>query len=274
MKKSFQSIFTIFFIFCMILGISTTVFASETDIDTALEQRGYPKIVLETLDTDLKEELLNEKVDFAGATMSYYNEEEGVFSDLDINEDGTYISPKGQISTSDLSLAFIYCKYKDDYGRLNYIKVIYNYKWLHLPICRWQDPIAVSWDSSKFEMADNSFRKYDKYDGYYSDGTNSHFVQSQTHSYEPGFANASPSGVSWYADLKGYVGIIPTSLYGYATFNLVPKNTTYSGSSTLYGHYVHPTIAGSISVDVETYGSFSISGISSYDDHGSQHTIS
>ena len=73
-------------------------------------------------------ELYYENVDFAGAVMSYYDEENSVFLDITINEDGTYISPRGQISASDLSLANMYAKYKDSAGRLSYIKIIYNYK--------------------------------------------------------------------------------------------------------------------------------------------------
>ena len=78
----------------------------------------------------------------------------------------------------------------------------------------------------------------------------------------------------WYADLKGYIGVQPTKLYGSGTFKLAPKSTTTSGSTTLYGHYVHPKAELGLSVNVSSYGSFSISGGSNYDERGSQKTIS
>ena len=156
------------------------------------------------------------------------------------------------------------------------IKVTYNYNWLNLPFFRWQDPTSVSWDDSKFQMTDNSFSKVDKYDGYVI-GPNGELLgpyTNQTHSSENGYANASNAGVSWYADLKGYIGVQPTKLYGSGTFKLAPKSTTTSGSTTLYGHYVHPKAELGLSVNVSSYGSFSISGGSNYDERGSQKTIS
>lgn len=90
------------------------------------------------------------------------------------------------------------------------------------------------------------------------------------YSSENGYANASNAGVSWYADLKGYIGVQPTKLYGSGTFKLAPKSTTTSGSTTLYGHYVHPKAELGLSVNVSSYGSFSISGGSNYDERGSQ----
>lgn len=59
-----------------------------------------------------------------------------------------------------------------------------------------------------------------------------------------------------------------------------PKSTSKkvkevtSGSTTLYGHYVHPKAELGLSVNVSSYGSFSISGGSNYDERGSQKTIS
>lgn len=250
MKKVYLTTLAVLLTFCMMCGLSINTFASEDttiDYDTALEQRGYPQIVLETLDISLKEELYYENVDFAGAIINYYDEENGIFSDITIKEDGTYMNQKEQISSSDLSLANIYAKYKDSSGQLNYIKVIYNYKWINLPLFRWQDSIAVSWDNNLFEMSANSFKKYDKYNGYDADGN---FYQGQIHSSGTDFANASNSGVSWYADLKGYIGLRASNLYGYATFNLVPKYNTYSGSLTLYSHYIHQTVQGNIGITV------------------------
>ncbi len=97
-----KKLLAVIFALCMLCDLSITAFA--------------------------KEELYYENVDFAGAVMSYYDEENSVFLDITINEDGTYINPRGQISASDLSLANMYAKYKDSAGRLSYIKIIYNYK--------------------------------------------------------------------------------------------------------------------------------------------------
>ena len=72
-------------------------------------------------------------------------------------------------------------------------------------------------------MTDNSFSKVDKYDGYVI-GPNGELLgpyTNQTHSSENGYANASNAGVSWYADLKGYIGVQPTKLYGRAHSNLL-----------------------------------------------------
>lgn len=214
---------------------------------------------------------------FCGAVITYYDENSGTYSEIDVNEDGTYIAPRGQISTSDLSLSFTYSRSPAAKNtKLSYIKVTYNYNWLNLPFFRWQDPTSVSWDDSKFQMTDNSFSKVDKYDGYVI-GPNGELLgpyTNQTHSSENGYANASNAGVSWYADLKGYIGVQPTKLYGSGTFKLAPKSTTTSGSTTLYGHYVHPKAELGLSVNVSSYGSFSISGGSNYDERGSQKTIS
>ena len=90
----------------------------------------------------------------------------------------------------------------------------------------------------------------------------------------PAYGVFPAAGVSWYADLKGYIGVQPTKLYGSGTFKLAPKSTTTSGSTTLYGHYVHPKAELGLSVNVSSYGSFSISGGSNYDERGSQKTIS
>lgn len=263
----------------MIICIPLNIFAAENnaiDIDSLLIERGYPQIVLDTMDDDTKLDIYNENVSFLGAIVSYYDEDNDLFIDIQINEDGSYIAPRGQISTSDLSLSFTYSRSPSKpTTELSYIKVTYSYNWLNLPFWRWQDPVSISWDDSKFEMADNSFSKIDKYDGYIVDTNGILYgpYTNQIHSSENGYANASAAGVSWYADLKGYVGIQPTKLYGSCTFNLTPKSTTYSGSTTLYGNYIHPKADLGISVNVSSYDSFSISGGSNYDERGNQQTI-
>ena len=280
-KKHFKKLVSVALTAVMALGMTTTAFANEKDtlnLDAALMEKGYPQIVLDTMDEDTKMDIYNEgDFAFCGAVITYYDENSGTYSEIDVNEDGTYIAPRGQISTSDLSLSFTYSRSPAAKNtKLSYIKVTYNYNWLNLPFFRWQDPTSVSWDDSKFQMTDNSFSKVDKYDGYVI-GPNGELLgpyTNQTHSSENGYANASNAGVSWYADLKGYIGVQPTKLYGSGTFKLAPKSTTTSGSTTLYGHYVHPKAELGLSVNVSSYGSFSISGGSNYDERGSQKTIS
>lgn len=279
MKNLLKKLLSLSLIVTCVLGLSQTAFAETTmpasDLDSLLESRGYPKIVLESMDNDLKEIIYNENNEFSGATVSYYDDTSNTFTDISIDENGDYILPRGQISTSSLSMALIYTKNKASNGNLNSIRIYYNYKWLKLPVFRWQDPIAVSWDNTKFQMSDNSFKKVDKYDGYIVDSNGTmHTYTNQIHSSENGYANASNAGVSWYADLKGYTGIIPTNLYGYAIFDLVPTHSTSSGSTTLYAHYVHPTAAINIGINIASYGNFSISGGGDYDERGNQHTIS
>lgn len=279
MKKHFRKLVGLALAAIMIMGMSVTAFAREdqsSSLDSILLQRGYPQIVLDTMDIDAKADICADNVTFAGAVITYYDEEDAVFREISVNEDGTYNSPKGQIPTADLSLSFTYSKSETSSGRLNYIKITYNYNWLKLPVFRWQDPVSVSWDNSKFEMMDNSFSKVDKYDGLVvnANGVVVGTVTDQVHSSEDGYANASNAGVTWYADLKGYIGVQPTKLYGYGTFKIAPTSTTSSGSSTLYGHYVHPKAELGLSVNVSSYGSFSISGGSNYDERGNQKTIS
>lgn len=280
LKKHLKKLVSITLTAVIVMGMSVTAFASETDVfnlDAALMEKGYPQIVLDTMDEDTKLDIYNEgDIAFCGAVISYYDETNGTYSEIDVNEDGTYIAPRGQISTSDLSLSFTYSRVPATRNtKLSYIKVTYSYDWLHLPFFRWQDPTSVSWDNSKFKMMDNSFSKIDKYDGYVV-GPNGELYgpyTDQTHSSENGYANASNAGVSWYSDLKGYAGVQPTKLYGSGSFKLAPVSTTYSGSTTLYGHYVHPKADLGISVNVSSYGSFSISGGSNYDERGNQKTI-
>lgn len=260
----------------MVVTIITPVVAVESDlnIDSALIERGYPQIVLETMSEETKLKIYNEDVIFAGATISYYDENSGTFTDLVIDKDASASPvPLGQISTSDLSLTFTYSILKSS-GKLDSVLVTYDYNWLTLPFFRWQDPISVSWDGSIFRMADDSFSKVDKYDGYIIIEGIMFTYTGKVHSSEDGYASASDDGVSWYADLKGYIGVTPYRLYGNGSFELIPKSTTYSGSTTLYGHYIHPTTSAGISVAVSDYGEFTVTGGSGYDERGNQKTIS
>lgn len=272
-------------ILCVTVFLSTSITAfatgnsmpTEAQMNVELRSRGYPQIVLDTMDYETKFELYGEDIGFMGAVVTYYDEENGSFVDIKVAKDGSYVAPRGQISTSDLSLSFTYSRSPAKKGtELNYIKVTYSYTWLTLPFFRWQDPVSVSWDDSKFRLMDDSFSKADKYDGYdiASDGSLLGPYYGRFHSSENGYASASEAGVNWYADLKGYTGISATKLYGSGTFKLAPKSTTTGGSMTLYGHYVHPKAQLGLSVSVPSYGNFSISGGSNYDERGNQLTIS
>lgn len=157
-KKHFKKLVSVALTAVMALGMTTTAFANEKDtlnLDAALMEKGYPQIVLDTMDEDTKMDIYNEgDIAFCGAVITYYDENSGTYSEIDVNEDGTYIAPRS------------------------------------------------------------------------------------------------------------------------GTFKLAPKSTTTSGSTTLYGHYVHPKAELGLSVNVSSYGSFSISGGSNYDERGSQKTIS
>lgn len=244
---------------------------SEEAIDAALVDRGYPQIVLNEMSITAKRSIYEDtSLYFKGATITTYDEETGTFEDFEIPENG--IIPYGQISTSDLSLVW---SVNADEDNPDLIIVQYSYKWNKLPFFRWQDPIAVSWDSDLFEMQDDSFYKVDNYDGYVVDPSSGLILSTITggiHSQENGYAKGFSSGVTWYADLKGYLGITVTKLYGYGEF-VLEKKTSKSGTSKIYGHYVHPTASISLSVNISDYGSFSVSGGSNYDERGNQTTF-
>lgn len=273
-------------IFCIVLSTimvtSVMVSANETemiDIDAVLLNRGYPKVVLDTMDSGAKKDIYDDSdLYFASAELLLYDEETQVFEKVSISDNG--IMPLGQIPTTDLTLNWTTSVKKvtsgSKKGALNYIDVKYSYNWTKLPLFRWQDPIAISWDDDKFRIKDDSFYKVDKYDGYTTevDGAIKTFTD-KVKSSEYGYANAYSAGVTWYADLKGYDGFNNiTRLHGYSSFQLVPKSTMYSGFTTLYGHYVHPTISINSDISIGSYGCFSVSGGSNYDERGNQTTIS
>lgn len=128
-KKHFKKLVSVALTAVMALGMTTTAFANEKDtlnLDAALMEKGYPQIVLDTMDEDTKMDIYNEgDIAFCGAVITYYDENSGTYSEIDVNEDGTYIAPRGQISTSDLSLSFTYSR------RLLY--AWHNSPWLSSP---------------------------------------------------------------------------------------------------------------------------------------------
>ena len=145
-----------------------------------------------------------------------------------------------------------------------------------MPFFRWQDPIAVSWDDSLFEMKDDSFYKIDKYDGYYINTSGAPTGETFTgaiKSEEYGYGSGYSSGVTWYADLRGYdILYVADALYGHGEFTL-EKKTSATGSSKIYGHYVHPTASTGASISIPKFGSFSVSCGGGYDERGNQKTF-
>ncbi|MGL5253679.1 MAG: hypothetical protein ACRC9L_01460 [Brevinema sp.] len=271
MKRILSSILAL----TMVCAMSATAFAAEPattsqdEMIATLITRGYPEIYLEHTSPSVIEELYETPdLIFEGAVITIYDEETGEFSDYEITPDGA--TTKGQIPTADLSLTWSVSK-NNTSGTEHFVK--YSYNWTNIPFFRWQDPIAVSWDNSKFEMKDNSFYKVDKYDGFISGQGYYQEFTGEIKSEEYGYAKGFDSGVTWYADLVGYGAVNATKLYGHGSF-VLRETGVATGTSTLYGHYVHPTASASLSVNISDYGSFSVSGGSSFDERGNQKTFS
>jgi len=274
LKKAISVLLTVIIISSLTIPVAAaneTAFM-EVQYDAALLKRGFPATYLEHTSITAKQSLYEqEDLIFDGAIITTYNEETGVFEDYEISPNGAL--PYGQIPTSDLSLTWTITK--SSYNS-SLIKVIYSYEWVHNPTFRWQDMISVSWDDTLFEMTDNDFYKVDKYDGVdmTTSGPGNSFygrIQSEQYGYGKGFA----AGVMWYADLVGqWPNVLITKLYGHGEFMLRKKVST-NPTTVIYGHYVHPTATGIFggSIDITKYGSFSVSGISTYDERGNQKTF-
>lgn len=259
-------------------GMASNTLADDNEtvnIKDALLQKGYPQIVLDTMDNDAMQIVYEEDSDFAGAVLCYYNEEDGTFTEISVEEDGTYVDPRGQIPDADLYMNFTFAHSTSSGNKLSTLRVIFSYEWNNLPLNRWQDPISVSWDSTKFRLKDNTFEKLDKYDGLKADETGSIMipVKNQVHSHSKNYASANSNGVTWYANLKGYTNEVVQKLYGYGTFTLTCTSSTASGSSTLYGHYVHPKLNINLGIIIKDYGDFSVSGAGTFDELGTQKTF-
>lgn len=261
MKKFLSAILLIAFF----LTIVTPCFAVDIpgNVDAILIERGYPEDAVSRLAYDQKMMLYQDSHwYYAGSTSIGYSE----------NQNNTGPQRTAQLSVADLTLYFdlYYNVYE---GTLEQIFVQFYYIWNNIPFCRFQDSIAISWDETKFRLKDDGFYKADKYSGFFVYENEVTWMYDEIHSLETGYANASPSGVSWYADLKGNVGVTVTELYGYGYFFLVPAHgvTVYEGdTSTLYAHYVHPTVSLGASIAVSSYGVFDISSLGGYKERGTQ----
>lgn len=232
---------------------------SEETMDAALVTRGYPQVVLDSMNPKAKESIYNNSdLTFNAACMIVYDGETGQSQDYAVQA-GQPIS-FGQIPTSDLGLAWVV----SDDGE-NYLNVQFSYEWYSTPVFRFQDPIALSWDSSKFAMVDDTFEKTDYYDDYIINPVTGETTISYENiqSHETGYARGSDDGVVWYADLKG--GLSIANLYGEASVTL-EKLTSASGTSRMYGYYVHPTVSPGISVDIYGYGDFTVAHSGYYDE--------
>lgn len=268
MKKLFSVIFTILMLFSVnILSAfaQPTNVESKDSIDAALIGRGYPAVVLEKMSPSVKQSIYEDtSLYFKGASILTYDQENGSVKNYEIPADGSITF--GQIPDADLDLVW---SVNGVHNSTN-VNVKYSYSWNKLPVFRWQDPIAVSWDDSIFEMKSDSFHKVDNFDGHLLNpdtGAITSTVTGGVHSEAHNYANGFSSGVTWYADLKGYTNVDVTRLYGYG--ELVLENKTSSkGSSKIYGHYVHPKISANLGINIGGYGSFSVSGGGNYDEIG------
>lgn len=240
---------------------------SEETMDAALVTRGYPQVVLDSMNPKAKESIYyNSDLTFNAACIIVYDEETGQSQDYAIQAGQPM--PYGQIPTSDLGLAWVISNDGEDY-----LNVQFSYEWYSTPVFRFQDPIALSWDGSKFAMVDDTFEKTDYYDDYVINPVTGETTISygNIQSHEAGYARGSDDGVVWYADLKG--GLSIANLYGEASVTL-EKLTSASGTSRMYGHYVHPTVSAGISVNIHGYGDFTVTGSGGYDERTVQTTFS
>lgn len=230
---------------------------SEAQIDAALQERGYPQILLEHTTLPAKQSLYNQsELIFASGSIAVYDQQKDIVEEYNVPADGT--STIGQIPTKDLTLSFIVSRMPAESS----YNVEYSYEWLNPPVNRYEDPIAVTWDEDIFAIEDDSFIKEDFYETIYG--------KEGTTSSEERYARASSSGVTWYADLKS--GEM-NSLYGYAAF-VLNQVSSGSGSSRIYGNYVHSKSTASISL-TPIYGGIIINppDEEGYDEAGNQTTV-
>lgn len=268
MKKYLYKIVLIFIVFSMIIvpfqsSAMAETLNSETNYDTYLLENGYPEFLIEEMSENEKKDLFEMGAILESCKSTFYDENgnsvmERVVSDAD--EDYKVIQ-RGQIKDTSLKLTWTISLLSNGNRHVRY-----SYKWLVLPVNRWQDPMGISWNDSYFDYVSGSFYKQDQYE-YLYDGT----IRPATHSTAKNFANGSDYGITWYADLKGHSSTIPVmSLFGSGSVILKPKKT---GTSNIFGKYVHRKISTSISLNIKGYGSFGISGGSGYDEMGNSTAV-
>lgn len=257
----------------LVFSCTINVSAAENDnksIDEILIERGYPISILQKMSDSTKATICdNPNLIYENGFTLSYQEENGQLVLQEVLAEGDKAIPYGQIPTADLELTWTVSL--DTSARDNERLIVYSYQWKNLPVARFQDPMSVSWDGDYYSMKSNSFHKVDQYE-YTSVYTG--VSGSGTHSSEAGYASASKDGVTWYADLKGYIaeGVI-RKLYGHGQFILV-KDKEPSSPTRLYGHYIHSKISTNLSVVIPDTGEFQVSGGSSYDERGTDRVIS
>lgn len=281
MNIKFKKVISIFISMLMLFMASASISAQNIDnhydaiIDSELLSRGYPQIIIDSMSLVAKESIYNDnELTYVSGTVTTYDDSTGESYNYTISEDN--ILPIGQISRSDLSLTWVVSRKA---SMPDVLLVTYSYDWKDLPLNRWQDAMAVSWDPNLFEMKTDSFHKIDLYDGYYKlDNFGLIKIEEFTRriqSEEYGYAKANAEGVTWYADLRGYLGEVIqekiTRLYGYGDFYLTKKVDT--GTATIYGYYVHEQLGSSLSIDIVDVGSFNIEGGGSTSEMGNQYTF-
>ena len=259
---------------CIIMGfllmIPVVAVGEKTDVDTVLRERGLPQIYLDHLSDSAKESLYaRSDLEFEGATITTYNQTDGSVESYDIAGDG--IAVYNQIPAADLNLTWgiFHKRYTD------IVHVVYSYQWNRWPKDRYEDQIAVTWDSSKFQMVDNSFYKIDQYSGkrLKSDGTLGP-VETVTNSREFRYAKGSATGVTWYAKLRANESVsrfAQLKQFGHGEFDLKAKSGGFT--TTLYGHYVHNKSSSTVTINFPNgLGDISIGVGSSYGEAANQRT--
>lgn len=232
-----------------------TYLAMSESVDSQLINKGYPLELIEIMLDEEKADLIANNCYYDCANTYNYDENGELINVTNFDENG--ITPFGQIKTSHLSLTITTSKSGSN------TVLTFSYNWKTLPANRFQDPMSLAWDSSVFSYKSGSFKKVDKYSYVLNDGSDGQ-VYTATQSSETSYAQGSYNYITWYADLKGYTSNV-IKLYGYGALTLVPKST---GKSTqVFGHYVHNKTALSLSLSYGV-GGFSVSGLSSYDELG------
>lgn len=270
MKRKFICI-----IMCLILVLSCTVSANATennseDMNVILLEKGYPLEIIQKMSDSAKEVICaNPNLIYESGFTLGYIEENGQLVENTLPASVRGIRPLGQIPVNDLELTWTVSL--DTSANANERLIIYSYEWKHLPINRWQDPMSVSWNGNYYSMKTGSFYKVDRYD--YTILSNGE-TGSATHSSEPGYASAFENGVTWYADLKGYVSNMTINrLYGHGQF-ILQKESNPTMTTRLWGHYVHNKAAAALTVSIPYVGGFEVTGGSIFDERGTDRALS
>ena len=243
----------------MCMSLCSTVFAANPNsIDEALSQRGIPQLILDRMSDDTKEHVYyNPSLEYGSSMCMSFNEETGDYS---------IVSPTSEhIPDDDLDLTFSFF-YNTIGNKINTIEVTFDYNWNNLPVFRWSDPIAVSWDDAKLRFVPDSFMKKDYVQ--YRDDDMGLLLAPRLKESSQSPLSTSEAGISWEANLAGNSTIMTTvALYGNAVFELEPQPELVpmkSINTTIHAKYVHPQVAVAMSIAVPKFGSFTVNGTGLY----------